>query len=188
MLTRLGKVMMAMQMATNSPAPPLYNDNMTHGLCEFKDTRGNTRVPIPKFGYITYQLRTNLTDGNGGVAFGTGTTPATEEDYTLENIITSGISMVASGPTTYYDETTHKYGSRVDFTISNNGTDPITISEMCIYRNYNYSSTIGGTSAGSSQFMIDRSVLANPVTIPGGEAGVIRYECVYPNGIIEPET
>lgn len=99
-----------------------------------------------------------------GIVLGTGTTPATVDDYWLEQIITSGLNVQITNAS--------QYGIyRLTLTITNTSDSNITIGEIgaqapapCV-----------GVS-GKKAFMIDRTVLDSPITIPAGGIGKIEYE------------
>lgn len=113
-----------------------------------------------------FNTKTVLTSmGSDGVAFGTGATPPTRNDYQLSGEIIPTISIVASTITVNIDGYMYKNA----MTISNSGDSPIVINEMAlcmsIYQD-NYS---------SYGVVADRTVLDAPLTLAPGEQGVITY-------------
>ena len=108
-------------------------------------------------------------NNNGfGVSFGTGTTPATMSDYSIESGL-GGTQISVSYPdsVSYSRDNTFDMYS-VSFGITNITSDAITISEVGL--------TVGASS-GSSNYvvLVDRTVLDTPVTIPPHETKHIAY-------------
>ena len=108
-------------------------------------------------------------NNNGfGVSFGTGTTPATMSDYSIESDL-GGTQISVSYPdsVSYSRDNTFDMYS-VGFGITNKTSDAITISEVGL---------IIGTTSGSSEYavLVDRTVLDAPVTIPPHETKHIAY-------------
>lgn len=121
-------------------------------------------------GLVTSSVPSSLLGSNGavGLAFGAGTTPATYDDYVLENPITSGLTLVSASGTltqpTSYDSVTHHISSTRSFTVNNSSASPITISEFGIYAPY---------TDNASCCLIYRDVLATPITLNPSESCII---------------
>ena len=99
---------------------------------------------------------------------GSGTTPATMEDYKLENPITSGLATYSvSRNVTFAKE----YSEAVwTLTLSNTSSAPITVSEI------GYVTAFTSGSASTTQYALtDRTVLDTPITIPAGESRTLTY-------------
>lgn len=107
------------------------------------------------------------TIGNGYLMLGTGTTAPTADDHCLESPITTNLSCdsISVSRTSLIKTYTA--------TFANSGSSDITVTEVgfiiCIY--YNYSNS----SENSDNFLMDRTVLDTPVTIPAGESRTITY-------------
>ena len=103
-----------------------------------------------------------------GVAFGTGTTPATVSDYFIESILTKteiSVSTPSAVNFSRYD-TYEEY--TVTFGITNKTAEAITISEVGLTAiPYSYST--------ASYALVDRTVLDTPITIPAGQSKQITY-------------
>lgn len=161
--------------ATESSAP---------GVIEGKDYQGNTKYFQPMI-ISTKTLVTTLSTSNYGFAFGTGDTPATENDYTIESIISSGLSASFS-PISYftgensYNSEDDEMSMYIDITLTNTSQDSITIKEMCRFGYGYYSDTKGSTPSSRTVTLLDRIVLDSPITIPAGEVIVLRYETIIP--------
>lgn len=112
-----------------------------------------------------------------GVYFGSGTTPASKEDYTLESIITSGLNITNSSAPAVVNPASGKYVVSADFIVRNTSAEDITICEIGIFTpvstmNSNYEALVS-TTYGT--FLMERTVLDEPITIPAGEAKMITY-------------
>ena len=108
-------------------------------------------------------------NNNGfGVSFGTGTTPATMSDYSIESGL-GGTQISVSYPdsVSYSRDNTFDMYS-VSFGITNKTAEAITISEVGLTAvPYSYST--------ASYALVDRTVLDTPVTIPAGQSKQITY-------------
>ena len=114
-----------------------------------------------------------------GISVGTGSTPASELDYNLENTITSGISMSVSNTAVgVYTQNGLPYPYiQYNITITNTGNDAITIREIGYKQNFFRAVDRPGIANSTSDVvcLIDRTVLSNPLTIEAGDAGIIEY-------------
>lgn len=113
---------------------------------------------------------------NAGVYFGTGKTPPTRDDYKLENIIMSGLSITNESSVTFTDLGDGKYEASASYMVNNTSGAAITISEIAYY---------GIVGTGSSYVYIvlfERTVLDNPITIPAGETKLITYKLTFNHG------
>lgn len=99
----------------------------------------------------------------GGVAFGTGTTPPTLDDYCLSGDMIAGI--VAS---CVFQENSDDSGCTLTmvYTIVNNNSSEITIGEVAAFC---------GSGGSTKGFMLERTMLDSPVTIPAGGVGQVTY-------------
>lgn len=188
MLTKAGKIIMSNILGeTGKVIPVLSASSIAKATFKFKDTSGDEYYFNPKGGYYTDALRLNMTDGNGGMAVGSGSTPATENDYTLESVITSGLSASTPVASTEYDDVNNCYIRRLTFTISNTSDSAVTIREIGTYRGIAYANTLGANASSYKLVLVDRTVLDEALTIPAGEAGVLRYDFAFPGDIADPE-
>lgn len=133
----------------------LYNnDSNANEVIEFYD--------------ISETILTTVTDGTWkGVAFGTDGTPPTPDDYRLAgNVISSLSGTVAKNVN--IDE----YGTTMTaiYTLTNSGAEDVTVREIGLFRQGYYSSL-----KYTSTFMLERTVLDEPVTIPAGGIGQVTY-------------
>ena len=102
-----------------------------------------------------------------GVFFGTGETPASLDDYKLAGDLIQNINASINITYSYSKE---KQSVKAVYTITNNNEAAITIKEVALNMQFDYSSN--GSSTGC---VIDRTVLDTPVTIPAGGVGQVEY-------------
>ena len=121
-------------------------------------------------GYTDNWLKTKL-----GVVFGSGGTAATKEDYKLESYITSGLSI--TNESGVLRKQVHSNGSVVftrSYILTNTSAADITVREVGL---------LVGVYDGTyhDPALVERTVLASPVTIsPGGEA-LVTYSITVPD-------
>lgn len=140
-----------------TPENPAYSSYRSSGLRY-----------LMELGKCSMELITNQNNDvqthYASIGFGTGSTPATYEDYRIETLITSGLTGVNSSGTltspSSFDAVTHKYSSTRTFTINNSSGSSITLSEMGIFCN---------------NVLVYREVLATPITIDPGESVTVSF-------------
>lgn len=186
MFTKYGKL------ATSYIAPPatnntqtlpgLYTRDLNKGLCLVKDAGGVERAATAKTNSSSTTFRTGLgSTSYAGLYIGSGNTPAADTDYTLESPINSGVSAT-SNVSQIYDSDNHRYIQRIELTISNTGSEAISVKEIGYFTSQYYASAIDENASNSSAlFLIDRTVLDAEVVIPAGEASIVRYDFAFPN-------
>lgn len=104
---------------------------------------------------------------NSGIILGSGTTPATADDYCLENSL---IDQNISSYTTTVTNIETANGTKTVILIQNVGSSSITIGEIGVWTPLDMN---GGTPAG--RCLLDRTVLSSPITIEAGGIGQIEY-------------
>lgn len=117
-------------------------------------------------------LDTTPTDGLGCIILGNGTNQGeSPEDFRLESQITTNLSC--DSVSVSRNTTVKTYTA----TFSNSGTSDITVTEigyvsriLYTYSNWNYI---------YDDFLMDRTVLDTPVTIPAGESRTVTYELSF---------
>ena len=159
-----------------------YIDMASAVMCASPPTKYYVTAPNGTTKVVTYSTSASagLLDGasfmteigsNGyfstyGFCLGRGSTPATKEDYKLEDMITSGLSRIAfSTATNWYDDGAEKIWS---YTMQNTSDADITICEI---------GKIGRFYSGGKNYhvLVDRTVLNTPITIPAGETKVLSH-------------
>lgn len=188
MLTKFGKIANTFN-GNDAFLPWLNNSNQYVCGILTKNVLGDNKYvnPIQYSGFstewnlISTSITQNYTGGNSsGFALGSGTTPPTENDYTMENQIL-GLTMVGSASSTgkTYDSENDCMELYKSIIISNDTGSDVTITELGLFRAYNSSTTKGSTSGSLERFMTDHTILDEPVVIPNGESGVIRIKGIY---------
>lgn len=118
---------------------------------------------------------------DGQVLFGSGSTLPTENDTDVESLITgitASYSSLTNPPVLVEGEKVYRY---IDYTITNNNSNSITIREVCFYLvvvagGSAIGDTIVAQSSNYGTILFSRSLLDNPVTIAAGESGIVRVK------------
>lgn len=108
-----------------------------------------------------------------GISFGSGNTAATANDYNLESTITSGLSAFVNRFNAL-DNNGNPY-LQLDIMLSNTSDNPITVKEIGYKQYLRCSDAADSKSLNSRVFLLDRTVLPAPVTIPVNDYVIIRY-------------
>ena len=137
--------------------PVVTKDNVVRYLCE-----NTSKYPSAP--------RINTISG-GYVHFGRGTTAPTINDYTLESVITSGISISTS-----YSSGSDQNGkiySRYIYTLTNTSANDITIGELGGFVSCsNLLTAQNSTSRASGILMVFRETFT-PIILPSGQSVAI---------------
>lgn len=141
----------------------------------YKDYNGTTRVPsnyVDYFDSSAYWPGMNVglqKSISRGVVLGTGDAEPTEDDYTLSGTIitTFGVSSTTEH---IYNSEDGSYTIENVYTITNTGSSTFTIKEIAWFANFFYG---GGTSYAC--FLIDRTLLEEPITLEAGQVGQVTY-------------
>lgn len=116
-------------------------------------------------------LSTSPTAGLGYIVLGNGTTKPTPEDYRLESQITTNLSC--DSVSVSRNTTVKTYTA----TFSNSGTSDITVTEIGYVSRITY--TYSNWETIYDDFLMDRTVLETPITIPAGESRTVTYELSF---------
>ena len=171
MLTKNFKAVAAMLLAVGT--------SNRKGLLPVKNYQGTTYYlmssTFSQSNYYPYAYSNSVVYSNAstGINLGTGTTAATEDDYVLESIITSGLSCSVNH-SQGVDESGNPY-LQYDITVNNTGSASVTIGEIGYTQSLFAATAQGDTSGSGQRCLLDRTVLDTPVTIPAGSYAVIRY-------------
>lgn len=144
---------------------------------------------FPSKASLGFCCNTNNTDfGDTFIGFGSGTTPATPQDYTLEKPLYANLKVsqtLSSG----IDDDTRRYTLR-KLLVTSKESDPITISELGIFIPL---STSGGTynsyidaptpiSASRKEvYLLEHTILDTPVILNYNETASIDYRITVTN-------
>ena len=104
---------------------------------------------------------------SSGVYFGAGSTPAQKTDYDLENMITSGLT-ITNGSFVSTNSGNGVYWYECSYIVRNSSENEITISEIGYY-----------SAADNYAVLMERTVLASPLTIQPGESKLITYKITF---------
>lgn len=147
------------------------------GYTPIKDVNGNTlyssgnisNYPAGKTSAVIINTTTNP-----GIYLGSGSTPPTENDYSLESRITGGLTPSSTNETAGVDENGNPFITFV-FTLTNTTANDITVAEIGYFQTCMAAASYGGNASAYERFMLDRTVLQNPVTVPANGNAVIEY-------------
>lgn len=131
-----------------TPSAFFFTNQTTNGFATMKRVTSSWRSP------------------ETGIILGSGTTPATENDYCLENALIDQNIPVSTQVTCVI--TVDSVTSTI--TVTNNNNTTISIGEIGVWTTIDNN---GGTLAG--RCLLERTVLDAPVVIPAGSIGVIDY-------------
>lgn len=133
--------------------------------------------PHCPFRSFNSSIMTSQTSGSSGITsimFGNGTTPVAETDYSLQNPITSGLSIVSliQNPTYTLSDDGNRFTQSVHLEIGlkNTSNSPINVSEVGFY-----DQLITTTTAGSTKILLHREVF-DTVTIDAGTIGSFVFD------------
>lgn len=186
MLTKWGKKFLP-RLSTSSggtfPLPLLESTPTSDAYAMFEalDIGGNTIYVSPFVRESTYNVDNYNSNNPYGVKFGNGTTPATDEDYNIEHAISVSVVLTGSDAV-QYDVTNNQVICYPQYTITNNTSANIEITEICKFASVYTGPGIGQaiSSSPTKYVLIDRTVLDAPFVIEANTSGVLRYEVKYP--------
>ena len=149
--------------------------NTGFGMVACKDTGGNTVYAAGMFtssnfpAKLTTTLTTSATDV--GIVLGSGTTPATENDYRIETPVT-GVSASISGSNSLISGNPAR---TYTIEVTNNNASSVTISEVAYIQKVSCANTLESSTTYTKNVCFDRTLLSSPVTIGAGETKTIAY-------------
>lgn len=124
---------------------------------------------------ISQLTENTYTLNHATIVVGNGTTAPTEEDYYLESPITSGLSVTGLTGGSVRDNENKHIGSKIVYTLQNNSSSDITISELGLIQAL-ATTVVSNTPSNPYWFLMDRTVLSTPITIPPGETANISIK------------
>lgn len=132
----------------NSVALDYTGINTTYFKAPFKALNAYSKVSASGIAGDAYE----------GTRFGSGTTPPTGNDYRLENDIGASITVATPSAVSVTETDTYiEYSATFGVTAN----ETVTISEVGLFM--------------GSYIMVERTVLATPITIPAGQSKPITY-------------
>lgn len=124
------------------------------------------RPTSTSFPYTSPRVSSNI--NSEGVYFGSGTTPASEDDYTLESLIGSGLTVTQSN-TSIFEE--GKMKRRCVYTLTNTSSSNITVGELGVV-------SLAYSGSGSQTYFLWLREVFGPVVIPPGSSQAITLTIV----------
>lgn len=160
---------------------PISSSNMAYGpqvkstdgttrYLKLKGTTGNAGIGMAPWIVPTVVV---LNSSGYGIRLGTGTTAPTENDYSLESVITSGLS--ASINNSSIRNSSGNIETIFAVTVTNTSASNITIGEIGYYGVQPMYDSEGSSSSSNHNVMYDRTLLNAPVTISAGDSATINY-------------
>ena len=140
---------------------------VSRNLCCYSNERLYNFINIRS--YITSVQTINPTTmpaNNYGVWFGDGTVSPTLDDFNLSGNHISTISA-SNVPSVTGDDAGGILS--ITYTLTNTGSADVTIGEVGLFNFWYY------TTSSYTAFLVDRTVLDTPVTIPAGGIGQVTY-------------
>ena len=135
-----------------------------------------TSVPYALLGAMVHPSSTNIPSAGTwkGTWFGTGSTPATVDDYMLESPIKDG-SLTFNNATaiTVADNSDHLLCG-ITYSVTNTGETDQAVSEIGVFS--------CDTDSGTTITLLDHTVLAEPIVIRAKQTVPITYEIKFPYG------
>ena len=157
----------------------LAKDSPYFGILPVKNRSGSTKYLTSYFkntNSFPYSLTASVgfSDTGYGLCVGSGNTAATEDDYTLEQAITSGLSASSPSATPSLDSSGNPQ-LEIVFTLTNTTSSDIVVKEIGYVQKLYVASQQGGSSATTENCLLDRTVLETPVTIPANGYAAMKY-------------
>lgn len=169
---------------THNPHPSSLSFVWTNGA-----TIGSTSSPIgsqysfrgdlgywitrPRCRTFPVETQSSDTEPAFGVYFGSGSTPATKADRTLENPISSGLTFTSIDNYKILPKNNGRYDVVVTFILKNTTGAEINVYEIGVV------TPLAGGTYTYYPVLMERTVLTKPVTIPAGEKRAIEYRIVF---------
>lgn len=165
----------------NSDSPPATDDYYSGHPTLISISGSNCPISVVGTGNTVWTsaanslstLTTTPTNGRGYIVLGNGTTEPTPEDYCLESQITTNLSC--DSVSVSRNTTVKTYTA----TFSNSGTSDITVTEVGYVSRIMYTYSEREYHTVFNNFLMDRTVLDTPITIPAGESRTVTYELSF---------
>ena len=152
-------------------------DNTSHIMYLDSDTEKRYRLEVLGTTFAENFANVSTRVSGSVFVFGTSDTPPSVNDYTLAGEFISGIAIDQS-LTSYSTGDTNVLTQRLY--VRNTGASTITIKEVGRTGNLSYHTTSWSTTTDSCSFLIERTVLDEPLTLAAGESGIITLELTMP--------
>lgn len=110
-----------------------------------------------------------------GFSIGRDGTPASIYDYNLKDTINSGVSISLMA-TFYEGKNINDYFTTFDFSITNTSNNTITIREIGYKTQFECARIPTSPATETTTFLLDRTVLEEPLTLESKATGIIHYK------------
>lgn len=154
------------------------NGTLTYGGYPIKNAYGTTVYTSGNFSQLWPRAAPAITLVSSaiaaGIAIGTGSTPASGDDYRIESPIASGISASITYAKAHNDVNGY---DDIEFTIvvTNSSGADIVAREISYTQNIYCASSQGGSTGSGQYICLDRTVFDTPITLVNGEQTTIKY-------------
>lgn len=147
---------------------PVYDTSGTTRYMSITSSSGSYNFPVSSSQSVVF-------NANAGIHVGRGNTPATENDYTLEDQITSGLTASTPTITQETDSSGNPYVEFL-FTLSNTTANDIEVAEIGYFQLFRLSDTQGGNITTTNRvLLLDRTILSPSVIVPANDSVAIKY-------------
>lgn len=131
---------------------------------QIKTTSGdNLNISSSNYNYVTSNLH---------IKIGNGTTQPTDADYNIEDVITSGLTLTLVSKSTsasiLYDNPPSILFA--NYLVTNETENDISVSEIALFSN------TAQTPSDINEFLISRTVLADPIVLESGKTYQLRVD------------
>jgi hypothetical protein len=140
--------------------------------------KSGTTIYITRNNFNTITLSYVNASNSVGISVGKGTSQESDDYYSLEDMITSGLIAVGIVNEIYEEgkDQNNNLQTMIVLTLRNTTSTPITITEIGYTANvYAVTRNDGSASPTQQYILIDRTLLSQPITIQPNETGTIQY-------------
>lgn len=160
----------------NLTAMLLQSTSTLFGSLTVRNVSGRVYYAHGAFSFPASRAETYTLNANAaGVSFGTGSTPPSEDDVNLEETITDNVTVTLTNRVAGCDGPGNPY-LQYTFTITNIGSDPLVIREVCYKQSLKCATTPGRANTTDAVCLLDRTVLDTPLEIASNDAAVLIYK------------
>lgn len=137
----------------------------------------NTLFATAKYGTYTSSDET-------GVVFGTGNRTPSIDDYTLSGDLIAGLTSSNVTKVLTVTEDDGRCSVVAEYTISNTTGADLTIGEIGLACNVAHKASSTSTNVRYSTYLLERTALEVPITIPAGGIGRVTYTITMPDPVV----
>ena len=114
-----------------------------------------------------------------GVYFGSGSAPATADDYKLASPIISGLTIQNPNTIHIFRKSDGVYTASATFLLTNTSGAEITISEVGLIGLISGRYSESASASYHRTCLLERQVLSTPITIPDGDTKAVTYKLTF---------